>query len=101
MPETITQAIVNITPIHKYSEMRPMMVTLRYNRNTANRHAPIATNVPGVTVMIALSQWRSACQYTVVSEGKRNPAYCARPIQPEAIESGALNVSCQIKRKAI
>ena len=32
------------------------------------------------------------------SEGHRYPAYCAKPMQPEAIDSGALNVSCQTNR---
>jgi hypothetical protein len=32
------------------------------------------------------------------SPGQKKAAYCDSPIAPEAIESGALNESCQIKR---
>src|SRR6266849_5831338 len=100
-PETITQPIVSMTPTHKYSEMRPMIATFRYKRNTATRQVPIATKVAGAMVMLAFRKGRFVCQSVFDNEGNRNPAYCASPIQPEAIESGALNVNCQIKRKSM
>src|SRR2546426_12801473 len=55
-PETMTQTTANITPSHKYSVMRLMIVTLRYRRNTAIRQVPIATNVAGDTVNLSPSQ---------------------------------------------
>src|SRR5207247_3591974 len=97
-PETMTQPIVSITPIQRYAEIRPIIRMFRYRRKTATRQVPMATNVAGVTVMAALRKRRFVCQYTVDSDGKRNPAYCARPMQPEAIDSGALKVNCHMKR---
>src|SRR5438034_5759998 len=74
-PETMTQTTANITPSHKYSVMRLMIVTLRYRRNTAIRQVPIATNVAGVTVKLAPSRLRLPSQYGVVKAGKRKAAY--------------------------
>ena len=33
-----------------------------------------------------------------INAGHKYAAYCAKPMQPDAIESGALKVSCQTKR---
>ena len=68
----------------------------------------IARNVPFVIVNVderraddRESAARIRCAAIVLcSAGHRYSAYCAKPMQPEAIDSGALNVSWNTNRNA-
>src|SRR2546426_12022278 len=84
-PETMTQTTANITPSHKYSVMRLMIVTLRYRRNTEIRQVPIATNVAGVKVKRAHSEDGLPFHNREVNAGENEEAYCTTPIDPDAV----------------
>src|SRR5260370_1314396 len=105
-PAKITHAIVPNTPTHNNLDGRPMMVIRRYSNATASAQVPIATKVPLVTSSRNSSGPRPGTFAMSVRENhvrcsgcQMYAAYCASPTHPEAMESGALNESCHIKRK--
>src|ERR1035441_2961542 len=98
--------IVPITPTQSSFESHEIAVIRRYSRNAVNRQTPIASKVAGIATQVTCSgpskgrfraQVREA--QTRSSPGQKKAAYCESPTAPDAIESGALNESCQIKRK--
>src|SRR5258708_3387718 len=100
--------IVPITPIHSTLESCPITVILRYNRKATTKQTPIATNVAGIANRLSenfpsngTSRLRVRSAQTFSRPGQKNEAYCDSPTHPEAIESGALNESCQINKKEI
>src|ERR1039458_231806 len=67
---------------------------------------PIATSVAGIATQVSCrvpAQGRRALHvcvdHTRSRPGQKKAAYCDSPTAPDAIDSGALNESCQINRK--
>jgi hypothetical protein len=106
IPDRMIQSVVPTTPIQSSAAILPITVMRRYSSSTANAATPIARNVPFVMVnsmVVAPMPGRGIGIFVEVivsiNAGQRYAAYCAKPMQPEAIESGALKVSCQTNRK--
>jgi hypothetical protein len=102
------QNVVPSTPAKSSFEIHPMLVILRYRSTVASATIPIAKNVAPETSQCSCNrpsngsgtvQWRA--MYCVSSPGQKYDAYPARPMEPDAIESGALKESCQTKRNEI
>src|SRR5580658_7459858 len=107
-PAIMIQNMVPITPAKSSFEIHPMLVILRYRSTVASATIPIATNVAPETSQCNCNlpssgkgklQWRA--MYCFSSPGQKYDAYPARPIAPDAIESGALKESCQTKRNEV
>src|SRR5579864_5319078 len=104
-PATMIQPIVPMTPTQRNLEILPICVIRRYSKNIATRTTPMARkvvppmshcNFNAPSTGTCKLHWRA--MYCVSRLGMRYALYLAKPIAPEAIESGALNDSCQIKR---
>ncbi len=98
--------IVPITPIQSSVDSLEIAVIRRYSRNAVNRTTPMASKVAGIVTQETCScpsrgrlRLNVRAAQTRSSPGQKKAAYCERPTAPEAIESGALNDNCQIKRK--
>src|SRR5579872_4089317 len=83
-----------------------MLVIRRYSSAVARANMPIATKVAPETSQCNCNlpnsgtgtlQWRAMNCFS--SPGQKYDAYPANPIDPDAIESGALKESCHTKRK--
>jgi len=106
IPDRMIHSVVPTTPIQSSAAIRPMTVIRRYSSSTANAATPIARKVPLVMVnsMVVVPMPGIGIGIFVdvivsINAGQRYAAYCAKPMQPDAIESGALKVSCQTNRK--
>ena len=67
---------------------------------------PMASSVAGIATHESCSgpmsgrlRLQERVDQTCSRFGQKKAAYCERPMAPEAIESGALNDSCQINKK--
>ena len=81
-PVAMTMPTVSRLPIHSAIVSGPSDPIGRYNRTRFS--------TPTAAARIA--------KCTPFSEGQRYPAYCERPMYPDAISSGPLNTNCQMKR---
>src|ERR1700722_18587100 len=102
------QKIIESTPASNSFEIQPMIVILRYKSAVARANIPMATNVAPETSQCNCNlpnsgkgtlQWRTMNCFS--RPGQKYDAYPANPIDPDAIESGALKESCHTKRNEI
>src|SRR5438105_14034242 len=93
---TATKVATTTIPVTR--AMWPTCATGLYNATKAIAQALIAIRVWPLKMIGAWKRWPLAIGFE--ADGTNHETYCAKPMQPEAIESGAERRSCQAYRKA-